>query len=103
MSMVKLSTISILTGVLLTHAANAQTASCKALVEESVKEHLGVEDAKMSSTLTELGADSLDSVELVMHFEEKLGIDISDQDACTFTEKKVSDIVKYLAASRKCR
>lgn len=49
-----------------------------------VVEHLGVEDAKViegASFIDDLGADSLDTVELVMAFEEEFGIEIPDDAA----------------------
>jgi len=42
----------------------------------------------------DLGADSLDTVELVMAFEEEFGIEIADEDAERI--KKVEDIISYL-------
>lgn len=57
-------------------------------VEERVKkiiaEQLGVEEEEVaaeSSFVDDLGADSLDTVELVMAFEEEFGIEIPDEDA----------------------
>ena len=57
-------------------------------VEERVKkiiaEQLGVEEEDIiteSSFVEDLGADSLDTVELVMAFEEEFGIEIPDEDA----------------------
>ncbi len=57
-------------------------------VEERVKkiiaEQLGVEEEEItpeSSFVEDLGADSLDTVELVMAFEEEFGIEIPDEDA----------------------
>ena len=55
-------------------------------VIEIVMEHLGVEKDKItenSSFIDDLGADSLDTVELVMAFEEKFGIEIPDDAAET--------------------
>ncbi len=72
-----------------------------ASVEEKVKEcivtQLGVNEdevTKEASFFDDLGADSLDIVELVMAFEEKFGIEIPDED----TEKirTVGDAVKYI-------
>jgi acyl carrier protein len=74
-------------------------------ITESVKkiviEHLGVDAAKVTETasfIDDLGADSLDTVELVMAFEEEFGVEIPDdaaekivtvKDAVDFiTEKK---------------
>ena len=53
-------------------------------VRKIVVEHLGVEEEKVTDTasfIDDLGADSLDTVELVMAFEEEFGIEIPDEDA----------------------
>ncbi len=53
-------------------------------VKKIISEQLGVEDAKVildASFVDDLGADSLDTVELVMAFEEEFGIEIQDEDA----------------------
>ena len=53
-------------------------------VKKIVVEHLGVEEDKVvenASFIDDLGADSLDTVELVMAFEEEFTIDIPDEDA----------------------
>lgn len=53
-------------------------------VKKIVIEHLGVEEAKVvegASFIDDLGADSLDTVELVMAFEEEFGIEIPDDAA----------------------
>lgn len=53
-------------------------------VKKIVKEHLGAEDSKITKTakfIDDLGADSLDQVELVMAFEEEFGIEIPDDAA----------------------
>jgi len=66
-------------------------------VKKIVADHLGVEEAKVteeSSFIDDLGADSLDTVELVMAFEEEFGSEISDSDA----EKilTVGDAIKFI-------
>ena len=66
-------------------------------VKKMVAEHLGVEEEKVSDEsnfIDDLGADSLDTVELVMAFEEEFGSEISDSDA----EKilTVGDAVKFI-------
>lgn len=68
-------------------------------VQKIVVEHLGVEEAKVTDTasfIDDLGADSLDTVELVMAFEEEFGVEIPDDAA----EKilTVGDAVKFLEA-----
>jgi acyl carrier protein len=53
-------------------------------VKKIVVEHLGVDDAKVTETasfIDDLGADSLDTVELVMAFEEEFGCEIPDDAA----------------------
>lgn len=53
-------------------------------VKKIVVEHLGVEEAKVvdgASFIDDLGADSLDTVELVMAFEEEFGCEIPDDAA----------------------
>jgi acyl carrier protein len=53
-------------------------------VKKIVVEHLGIEESKVSertSFIDDLGADSLDTVELVMAFEEEFGCEIPDEDA----------------------
>ena len=66
-------------------------------VKKIVVEHLGVEADKVNeaaSFIDDLGADSLDIVELVMAFEEEFGSEISDSEA----EKilTVGDAVKFI-------
>jgi acyl carrier protein len=70
-------------------------------LEERVKNlvvtQLGVDAGKVntdSSFVEDLGADSLDTVELVMAFEEEFGIEIADEDAQKM--KTVSDVLGYL-------
>ena len=53
-------------------------------VKDVVLDKLGVEDSKIkmeASFVDDLGADSLDTVELIMEFEEEFGIEIPDDDA----------------------
>ena len=66
-------------------------------VKDIIVEELGVEREKLTaeaSFMEDLGADSLDTVELVMAFEKEFDIDIPDEDA----EKMgtVGDAMKYL-------
>ncbi len=67
-------------------------------VKKIVIEHLDVEDAKVTesaSFIDDLGADSLDNVELVMAFEEEFDIEIPD-DAAEHIQK-VGDAVKFIS------
>ena len=53
-------------------------------VKEIIIDKLGVEDGKITMDakfIDDLGADSLDTVELIMQFEEEFGIEIPDDDA----------------------
>ena len=66
-------------------------------VKKMVADHLGVEEIKVndeSNFIDDLGADSLDTVELVMAFEEEFGSEISDSEA----EKilTVGDAIKFI-------
>ena len=66
-------------------------------VKEIVADHLGIDDVKVTeeaSFIDDLGADSLDTVELVMAFEEEFGAEISDSEA----EKilTVGDAIKFI-------
>lgn len=71
------------------------------MVEEKVKEiiskQLGVSPGEITaetSFVEDLGADSLDTVELVMAFEEAFGIEIPDEDAEKIV--KVKDAIEYI-------
>lgn len=71
--------------------------SPEAKVKEIIINELGVEADKVTpeaSFVEDLGADSLDTVELVMAFEEEFGIDIPDEDAEQM--RTVGDAVKYI-------
>ena len=66
-------------------------------VKKIVVEHLSVEEdtiSDSSSFIDDLGADSLDTVELVMAFEEEFGIEIPDDAAETI--QTVGDAVKFI-------
>ena len=66
-------------------------------VKKIVVEHLGVEPEKVvdaASFIDDLGADSLDIVELVMAMEEEFEIEIPDEDAEKLTT--VGAVIKYL-------
>ena len=77
-------------------------ASIDERVKDLIVEQLGVSAEQVTtdaSFVDDLGADSLDTVELVMAFEEEFGIDIPDEDA----EKmgSVNDAIKYLEENSK--
>ena len=60
-------------------------------VKQIVVEHLGIDESKVTPEakfIDDLGADSLDTVELVMAFEEKFGIEIPDDAAETILTVK---------------
>ncbi len=66
-------------------------------VKKMVADHLGIEETKVTDEanfIDDLGADSLDTVELVMAFEEEFGSEISDSEA----EKilTVGDAIKFI-------
>ena len=72
-------------------------ASVKERVIDIVAEQLGVNKEQITpetSYVNDLGADSLDVVELVMRFEENFGITISDKDAESITT--VKDAIDYI-------
>lgn len=77
-------------------------ASIEERVRDLIVEQLGVNTDQVTteaSFVDDLGADSLDTVELVMAFEEEFGIDIPDEDA----EKmgSVKDAIAYLEENSK--
>ena len=66
-------------------------------IKKIVADHLGIHETKVTedaSFIDDLGADSLDTVELVMAFEEEFGSEISDSEA----EKilTVGDAIKFI-------
>ena len=66
-------------------------------VKKMIADHLGIEELKVTDEanfIDDLGADSLDTVELVMAFEEEFGSEISDSEA----EKilTVGDAIKFI-------
>jgi acyl carrier protein len=75
-------------------------------IEEKVKniivEQLGVtaeQVTQQASFIEDLGADSLDTVELVMAFEEEFGVEVPDEDAEKL--QTVGDVVKYIEDRQK--
>ena len=76
-------------------------ASVQARVKEIVREQLGVSAEEVTpeaSFIEDLGADSLDIVELVMALEEEYEMEISDEDAEKI--KTVQDVITYIEAHR---
>jgi len=70
-------------------------------VKKIVVEHLGVEEDKVApdaSFIDDLGADSLDIVELVMAFEEEFGVEIPDDAAEKINT--VGDAIKYIEENK---
>ena len=68
-------------------------------IKEIIVEQLGVDADQITpdaSFMDDLGADSLDTVELVMAFEEEFDIEIPDEDAEKI--RTVKDVVTYLNA-----
>ena len=72
-------------------------ADIEAKVKDIIINELGVEAEKVTASASfveDLGADSLDTVELVMAFEEEFGIEIPDEDAEKIT--RVKEAVDYI-------
>ncbi|RME41511.1 MAG: acyl carrier protein [Deltaproteobacteria bacterium] len=72
-------------------------ASVEERVKQIIAEQLGVDEAQVTpeaSFMDDLGADSLDTVELVMALEEEFDIEISDEDAEKI--QKVQDAIDYI-------
>ena len=70
-------------------------------VKKMVAEHLGVEEDKVSDEsnfIDDLGADSLDTVELVMAFEEEFGIEIPDDAAESILS--VGDAISFIDSTK---
>jgi len=68
-------------------------------IQDIVADKLGVEKSKITmeaSFIDDLGADSLDTVELIMKMEEEFDIEIPDEDAEKL--RSVGDVVRYLEA-----
>jgi acyl carrier protein len=72
-------------------------ASVEERVKQIIVEQLGVDENEVTPTASfvdDLGADSLDTVELVMAFEEAFGIEIPDEDAEKIAT--VKDAIEYI-------
>ena len=75
--------------------------SIETQVKEIIVEQLGVDPEKVTTDATfieDLGADSLDTVELVMTFEEKFSVEVPDEDAEKL--KSVADVVAYIESHK---
>ena len=73
-------------------------------VRKIIAEQLGVNEGEIkneSSFVDDLGADSLDTVELVMAFEEEFGIEIPDEDAEKIT--RVKEAIEYIESHAKTK
>ncbi len=73
-------------------------------IKSIIAEQLGVKKEEIketSSFIDDLGADSLDTVELVMALEEEFGIEISDEDAEKM--RTVGDAIKYIEEKAKAQ
>lgn len=69
-------------------------------VKDIIVEQLGVEEEQVlaeASFVNDLGADSLDTVELIMAFEEEFGVEIPDEEAEKI--KTVKDVLNYIDAN----
>jgi acyl carrier protein len=78
------------------------TSSIEAKVKSIIADQLGVGEDEIkpdSSFIEDLGADSLDIVELVMAMEEEFEVEIPDEEAENI--KKVSDAVNYINTHKK--
>jgi acyl carrier protein len=81
---------------------DASMASVDEKVKQIIVEQLGVDEAEVTpnaSFVDDLGADSLDTVELVMAFEEAFDIEIPDEDAEKI--RTVKDAVDYISKNAK--
>jgi acyl carrier protein len=79
-------------------------ASVEERVKQIIVEQLGVDEAEVTpaaSFIDDLGADSLDTVELVMAFEEAFEIEIPDEDAEKI--RSVQDAITYIGQHAKAQ
>lgn len=70
-------------------------------IKQIIAEQLGVDEAEIkneSHFIDDLGADSLDTVELVMAFEEEFGVEIPDEEAEKITT--VQSAIEYMEANK---
>ncbi len=79
-------------------------ASVEERVKQIIVEQLGVDEAEVTakaSFVDDLGADSLDTVELVMAFEEAFDVEIPDEEAEKI--RTVQDAISYIEAHAKAK
>jgi acyl carrier protein len=70
-------------------------------IKDLVSKHLNIDESevtKEASFIEDLGADSLDTVELIMSFEEEFDIEIPDEDAESI--KTVQNVIEYIEAHK---
>ncbi|MBU5677148.1 acyl carrier protein [Alkaliphilus sp. MSJ-5] len=71
-------------------------------VKEIVADQLGIDDVESitstTSLMSDLEADSLDAVEIIMAIEDEFGVEIPDEEAESF--KNIGDIVEYVEANK---
>jgi acyl carrier protein len=94
----------IYTGWFTDEGGAAQMASVEEKVKQIIVEQLGVDEAEVTASASfvdDLGADSLDTVELVMAFEEAFDIEIPDEDAEKI--RSVQDAVDYIGKNAKVK
>jgi acyl carrier protein len=83
---------------------NESMASVEERVKQIIVEQLGVDEAEVvpkASFVDDLGADSLDTVELVMAFEEAFDVEIPDEEAEKI--RTVQDAISYIEAHAKAK
>jgi acyl carrier protein len=91
---------------MIAHTDGEEAETMSTTIEEKVKqiivEELGVDESEVTPNarfVDDLGADSLDTVELVMRFEEEFGIQIPDEEAEKITS--VRDAIEYIQKHKK--
>jgi len=73
-------------------------------IQEIIGDHLSLEPADVkpdANILTDLGADSLDQVELIMHIEDEFNLEISDEVAERLSRATIAEFVDYIDSQHK--